>query len=107
LYDPAKQSERVKQLTEKYIKNIESKPIEELIFIDESGAILNMTLPYGRSLKGKRAFDSCPVSKGKRISTIGALSTDGLVANMVMKEHLMGPIFVFFGEFFSSAVKKR
>jgi len=63
-------------------------------------AILNMTLPYGRSLKGKRAFDSCPVSKGKRISTIGALSTDGLVANMSYEGTLNGTRFLYFLENF-------
>jgi hypothetical protein len=80
LYDPAKESERVRQLTKEYIEDIESESIEDIIFIDETGSVLNMTLPYGRSLKGERAYDSCPVSQGKRVSTIGVLSTEGLIA---------------------------
>jgi len=59
-----------------------------------------MTLPYGRSLKGARVFDSCPVSKGERISTIGALSTEGLIASMCYEGTLNGDIFLYFLENF-------
>lgn len=57
-----------------------------------------MTLAYGRSLKGERAFDSCPVSQGKRISTIGALSTEGVIAGMSFEGTLDGNVFLYFLE---------
>jgi transposase len=59
-----------------------------------------MTLPYGRSLKGERAYDSCPVSQGKRVSTIGALSTEGLIASMSYEGTLNGDLFLYFLENF-------
>ncbi len=45
-------------------------------------------------------FDSCPVSKGERISTIGALSTEGLIASMCYEGTLNGDIFLYFLENF-------
>ena len=98
MYDPAKESERVRQLTKEYIEDIESESIEDIIFIDETGSVLNMTLPYGRSLKGERAYDSCPVSQGERISTIGALSIEGLIASMSFEGTLDGSVFLYFLE---------
>jgi len=100
VYDPEKASERVKQLTKEYIEDIGSEIVENLRFIDETGSVLNMTLPYGRSLKGERAFDSCPVSQGERISTIGALSTEGLIAGMSYEGTLNGDLFLYFLENF-------
>lgn len=55
-----------------------------------------MTLPYGRSLKGERAYESCRVSQGQRISTIGALSTEGLRASMSYEGTLNGELFLYF-----------
>jgi transposase len=78
------------------MEDIKSESTENLIFIDETGSVLNMTLPYGRSLEGERAFASCPVSKGERISTIGALSTEGLKASMSFEGTLNGTVFLSF-----------
>ena len=57
-----------------------------------------MTPAYGRSLKGERASGSCPVSQGKRISTIGALSTEGVIAGMSFEGTLDGNVFLYFLE---------
>ena len=71
MYDPEKASERVKQLTKEYIEDIGSEIVENLRFIDETGSVLNMTLPYGRSLKGERAFDRVQYLKGRGFPLLG------------------------------------
>lgn len=96
LYDPVKDTERVKNLTEKYFDVIKPEKTENLRFIDETGALMNMTLPYGRSPEGERAAGTCPVSKGQRISTIGALSCKGIDACMTFEGTLNGEIFLFY-----------
>ena len=59
----------------------ECKP-EDLIFIDESGAKLNMDSAYGRAQGGQRVKASKPYCRGKTISMIGAVSLLGVVAAM-------------------------
>ena len=55
---------------------------------------LNMTLPYGRSLRGKRVIGYRPVSQGKRISAIGAISSEELSACMTYEGTLNGELFL-------------
>lgn len=64
------------------------------MFIDETGTALNMILPYGRALKGERAVGTRPVSKGQRISVIGAMSSKGLEACMTFEGTLNGEVFL-------------
>lgn len=54
-----------------------------------------MTLPHGRSEKGKRVVGTRPVSQGQRISTIGALSAEGLSGCMTFEGTLNGETFLF------------
>ncbi|MDM8557594.1 transposase [Candidatus Parabeggiatoa sp. HSG14] len=44
-----------------------------MIFIDETGCVRNITRPYARSTKGQRAHCSNSLTRGTRISSIGAL----------------------------------
>ena len=74
--------------------------VENLIFIDETGAVLNMVLPYGRSPRGERVYGEKPVSKGCRISTIGALSLSGVEAAMCFEGTLNTDVFLYFVEKF-------
>jgi transposase len=53
-------------------------PVEDLIFIDESGLHLAMMRTHARSKRGTRARGSTP-NRGKNISLIGAVSLNGLV----------------------------
>jgi len=47
----------------------------KLIFIDETGAHLNMTLPYARAQGGHRIRMGVPANRGTQLSIIGAIST--------------------------------
>jgi len=53
-----------------------------------------MTLPYGRAPEGKRVTGTRPVSQGRRISTIGALSSGGSEACMTFQGTLNGEVFL-------------
>jgi transposase len=94
LYDPEKNTVRVRRLTEEYSEKVKAEVPDNLIFIDETGATLNMTLPYGRSPEGERVIGTRPVSQGQRISTIGALSTEEMVACMTFEGTLNGEVFL-------------
>jgi hypothetical protein len=66
---------------------------EELIFIDETGAILNMTPNYARGPKGERAYAPKPTAKGSRISAMGALTTTGFLGAFCFEGTLKGDVF--------------
>lgn len=69
---------------------------DQLIFIDEAGAGQNMCLEYGRSQKNKRVHTKVPVARGKRVSTIGALSLNGLSATFCFEGTLNTTVFLYF-----------
>ena len=52
------------------------------MFIDESGVLTNMARRYGRSLRGRRVLAKVPFGNWKRLSVLGAISLDGMVAAM-------------------------
>jgi transposase len=56
--------------------------LERLVFIDESAMLTNMARRYGRSLRGRRAPAKVPFGNWKRLSVLGAISRDGMVAAM-------------------------
>ena len=52
------------------------------MFIDESGVLTNMARRYGPSLRGRRAPAKVPFGNWKRLSVLGAISLNGMVAAM-------------------------
>lgn len=56
--------------------------LEDLVFIDETGSNLAMTRRYARSLKGTRAYGSCPQGRGSNITLVGAMARGGMIAAM-------------------------
>lgn len=86
-------SERVQKLTEIYLSEIATIDVNSLIFIDESGANQNMILNYGRSLSGQKVYDEQPTARGKRVSTVGALSCQGIKASMCFEGTLTREVF--------------
>lgn len=53
-------------------------PVENLIFLDESGVNLGLVRRYARAVRGQRARGGQP-KRGKNVSVIGAISLKGLV----------------------------
>jgi transposase len=56
--------------------------LERLVFIDESAVLTTMARRYGWSPCGQRAPAKVPFGNWKRLSVLGALSMDGMVAAM-------------------------
>lgn len=56
-------------------------PVDDLIFLDESGVNLAMLRIYARALKGHRAKGSKPQKRGKNISLLTALSLNKVIAS--------------------------
>jgi transposase len=64
------------------------------------GATLNLSLDYGRAPRGQRVYGQRPTARGQRISTIGALSGQGLETALCFEGTLNGAVFVYFLEHF-------
>ena len=75
-------------------------PVEDLLFLDETGAVLNMAPAYGRAPQGQRAYGEKPTAKGERISTIGGLSRAGVLPAMCFEGTLNGRVFLHYVEHF-------
>ena len=73
-------SEEVKQLRLEYQLIMWAIETNNLVFIDESGANLNMAITYARSTKGRRAHGSKPHNKGKNLTIIAAIAITGVIA---------------------------
>lgn len=55
-------------------------PIENLIFLDESGVNLGMVRRYGRAIGGQRVVDHSPLNKPQGTTLLSALRADGVFA---------------------------
>ena len=73
--------------------------MENLRFIDETGSVLNMTLPYGRSLKGERAFDRSSISRAEDFHYWGIINRR-IDSRHGYEGTLNGDIFLYFLENF-------
>ena len=72
------------------VKEIESK---NLVFIDEMGVLLGLMRTRARSLKGERAYDFKPFYRGKRISVIGAITQNSVLAMKTIDKGMNGQNF--------------
>jgi len=52
------------------------------VFLDECGVDTRMTRAYGRAPRGRRAAGTVPWGHWKRLTVLGALALDGVVAAM-------------------------
>ena len=68
------------------------------MFIDEMGSNLGLTRLYGRAAPGQRVLDQLPGDPGGNVSTIGALSLDGMRTGLSVPGAIDGDIMLFFVE---------
>jgi transposase len=69
---------------------------ERLVFLDESAALTNMVRTYARSLKGTRAYGTIPCGHWTRLTVLGALGTQGILAAMSIEAATDGAVFYAF-----------
>jgi transposase len=56
-----------------------------LVFVDESGSNLALTLRYGWALRGERAWGQAPTNRGKNTTLFAAMTHEGLLASMMVE----------------------
>jgi transposase len=65
-----------------------------MIFLDESGAMTNMTRRFARAPVGQRAVCPVPAGHWKTVSMIGAIGCGGLIASMAVEGSVDGEAFL-------------
>jgi transposase len=66
---------------------------ERFVFIDESAALTNLVRLYGRSPRGERAPGAVPCGHWDRVTILGALGPEGIVAAMSIPAATDGAVF--------------
>jgi transposase len=69
-----------------------------LIFLDESGIDTRMTRAYARAAPGARAVGTVPWGQWERLTVIGALGLEGVLAGMSIAAATTGAVFLAFIE---------
>lgn len=91
-------SDRILKKRDAYQGKMGEMDPNKLVFIDEAGAHLNMTLPYARAQGGNRIHMSAPANRGAHISMIGAISTQSVEGALYGEWSTNGDIFYQFCE---------
>lgn len=76
-----------------YRKRVRDIPPKKMIFIDETAFWVGMSRDVARSEKGKKAFCLRPFYKGRKITLIGAISVEGVVATKSIPGSMKGKDF--------------
>ena len=79
------------------IKHIEP---ENLVFLDETGILLGLTRTHARSQPGKRVTSLKPFYRAAKVTAIGAISINKVLALMTMNDSMDGWAFAVFIEKF-------
>jgi len=66
---------------------------ERLVFLDECGVLTGMARLYGRSPRGTRADGTAPCGSWTRLSVLGALGHEGMLAAMSVEAATSGAVF--------------
>lgn len=71
---------------------------ERLVFLDESGVDTRMTRAYARAARGQRAAGKMPWGHWKRLTVLGALTREGVLAGMSIAAATSTRVFLAFVE---------
>lgn len=66
---------------------------ERLVFLDECGVLTNMARLHGRSRRGERAHGKVTCGRWERITVLGALGQEGMLASMSVGASTDGAVF--------------
>jgi transposase len=66
---------------------------ERLVFLDEGGVLTNLVPLYGRSPRGTRACASAPFGPWTRLTVLGALGHEGVIAAMSVEAATSAAVF--------------
>lgn len=68
--------------------------MDRLVFVDESGITPKMSRTHARAPQGQRAYGSVPFGSWQRLTVLGALSSEGVVAAMSIEAATSTPVFL-------------
>ena len=67
-----------------YWQKVKQIDPENLVFIDEMGILLGLTRTHARSERGTRTHDFKPFYRGAKVTVIGAISMQQVLAVMTL-----------------------
>ncbi len=91
-------TERVQHLKTEYWQQVKQQDAKNLVFIDEMGVLLGMTRTHARSPQGTRVYDFQPFYRGAKVTVIGAISINKVLAVMTINGSMNGNVFTVFVE---------
>jgi transposase len=77
---------------EAFRQQMNARPAERLVFLDESGGTTKKAQTHARAPRGQRAYGSIPLGSWQRLTVLGALACDGLVATMSIEASTSTPV---------------
>lgn len=83
-------TERVQQLRCEYWEQVKGIDPENLVFLDETGVELGLTRTHARSAQGSRVYRLKPFYRGAKVTVIGAISLNKVVALMTLNGSMDG-----------------
>lgn len=81
-----------------YQVEIQQVPVEDLVFIDETGITTNMVRRFARAPGGSRAVGRAPARRCQSLTVLGALALSGLRALMTIPSATDEAVFLAFIE---------
>ena len=99
-YSSQAATERVQKLRVEYWEKIKDIEPKNLVFLDETGILLGLARTHSRSPRGTRVADIKPFYRGAKVTAIGAISMNKVLALMTMNDSMNGPAFAVFIENF-------
>ena len=70
----------MKERRQQWPAEVAGVPLEDLVFLDEFGATTDMTRTHGRAPPGERVVAKVPHGHWKVVSTVAAMTVDGIIA---------------------------
>ncbi|WP_442949975.1 transposase [Nostoc sp.] len=69
-----------------------------MVFLDEMGVLLGLTRTHTRSSLGQRVYDLKPFYRGTKVTVVGAITTNKVLAVMTLNGSMGGNAFEVFIE---------
>jgi transposase len=88
----------IKKARDEWFGQFADATIKQLVFIDEFGATTNMTRTHARGPRGKRVVCKTPHGHYKTLSTIAAMTVQGIITGLVFEGATNTDIFECFVE---------
>jgi transposase len=99
--------ERDEKARKKFRKIAGAFAMNKYVFIDEMGTNLGLTRRYGRAAPGTRVLEQVPGDRGGNVSTIGALTLEGMRTGLSVPGAIDGETMLFFVEELLGPTLKR